>query len=209
MANELRDQELENDGIRNLLFLVPSFTPLSARWCANLLLSKSASGGKLVFVTATQSPDDRIKAWQSHVTTELPPRIGIVNLGGDSRTGAGDPTITVDRGGSEIRVETIQNPGNLTRIGISLTSLLTDWPPENDQVVICFDSLTSLLQYVEVRTLYQFLHVLTRQVNTLGGLAHYHLDPTAHDEQTVNQLMSLFDGIVEPDGSDDWRLRTR
>ncbi|GGL64608.1 hypothetical protein GCM10009039_23180 [Halocalculus aciditolerans] len=55
---------------------------------------------------------------------------------------------------------------------------------------------------------FQFLHVMTVKLSREGAVAHYHLDPDAHDKQTVGTLTQLFDAVLERrDG--EWTLRER
>lgn len=208
MTANVDDHELLHRGTGNWFFLEPAFTPLSDEWCTKLLSSGPATTRNLIFVTTKKTPDDQMALWQAHVKPELPARIGFIDLLGFSRRGASESIQTAERDGCEIRIKTVQ-PGNLTKIGIILSNHLAQWAEEDDCVAVCFDSLTSLLQFVEVRTLYRFIHELTNQVRAVDGLAHYHLDPQAHEEQIVSKFMALFDGVVEPDGDGDWQIRTR
>lgn len=207
MTGKSLDHELLDEGIGNWFFLEPAFTPMADEWCTKLLSSGSSDNSTLLFVTATKTPDDRIDLWQSHASMELPARIGFVDLLGGSRRRSSDPVVTAEQDGCEIRIETVQ-PTNLTKIGIVLSNYLTQWPEEDDRVAICFDSLTSLLQFAELKTLYRFVHELTTIVRTVDGIAHYHLDPQAHEEQIVTKLMALFDAVVELDADGDWRIRS-
>jgi hypothetical protein len=74
---------------------------------------------------------------------------------------------------------------------------------EEEQIAVCFNSVTSLLQYADLQRAFRFLHVVTGRVKTVGGVGHYHLDPDAHDSQTLATLKGLFDAVVEveEDGS--------
>jgi hypothetical protein len=74
--------------------------------------------------------------------------------------------------------------------------------------VVCVDSLTAMLQYVTVETAYEFLHTITGQLYAADASAHFHIDPTAHDDQTVDSIASLFDAVVTL-GGDEPETRTR
>jgi hypothetical protein len=74
--------------------------------------------------------------------------------------------------------------------------------------VVCFDSLTAMLQYVDVETAYEFLHAITGQLYAADARAHFHIDPTAHDRTTVDSIASLFDAVVEF-GADGLETRKR
>jgi hypothetical protein len=53
-----------------------------------------------------------------------------------------------------------------------------------------------MFQYVDVETAYEFLHAITGQLYAAAARAHFHIDPTAHDQQTVDSVASLFDAVV-------------
>lgn len=67
---------------------------------------------------------------------------------------------------------------------------------------MCFHSITALLQYADLSCVFRFLHVLTRHVDTVDGVAHYHIDPTAHDAQTLATIETLFDTVIEYEDGD-------
>lgn len=104
----------------------------------------------------------------------------------------------------DVPVETVSAREDLTGLGILLSRTLT----ANDDVIVCFDSLTALLEYVDHETAYEFLNAVTGQLYAADAAAHFHLDPAAHDRQAVGMLASLFDVIVEWDDG-DWTVRTR
>lgn len=66
---------------------------------------------------------------------------------------------------------------------------------------VCFHSVTALLQFAELPRVFRFLYTLASRVASSGARAHYHLDPNAHDEQTVTALTPLFDAVVQ--GTED------
>lgn len=208
MSNNHQDEELAVGDSSSMFFLEPAFTPQSDNRCAELLSAPPSQDTTLLFITFTQSAESRLEAWQSHVNAEMPSRLGFVDLKGSSQTRKERSLAVADRPGSEIRVETVKNPGNLTKIGIVLSTYISEWAHEGDRIVLCFDSLTALLQFTDVKPVYRFIRELSSQLHNLDALAHYHLDPDAHDEQVVNRLMSLFDAVVEPDEKDKWRVRS-
>ena len=59
-----------------------------------------------------------------------------------------------------------------------------------------FESLNTLLAHIELKRVFRFLHVLVNRVKSTGATAHYHLDPSAHEDSTVATLTSLFDTVV-------------
>jgi hypothetical protein len=45
--------------------------------------------------------------------------------------------------------------------------------------------------------------VLGKRLNAADAVAHFHLDPSAHDEEVVNTFASIFDDVVRAHESDD------
>jgi len=58
-------------------------------------------------------------------------------------------------------------------------------------------SLSTLLMYSDLETVFRFLHVFTGRIQSVDGLGLFCIDSTAHEDQTTNTLTQLFDGIVE------------
>ena len=151
--------------------------------------------------------DDRTVLW---VTYTRSPSACI----GSVSDGAGAPSFSVIAVGETatangdvpeaVSVETVSAPADLTGLGVTLSQTLSG----ADDVTLCFDSVSALLQYVDRETAYEFLHAVTGQLYAAGATAHFHLDPTAHDRQTVDALASLFDAIVDlRDGGRSVRMR--
>ena len=103
-------------------------------------------------------------------------------------------------------LKAVSAPGDLTGLGIAIQTVLDEW---TGAIGLCFDSLTSLLQYVDLETAYEFLHVLIVGLNARDVNAHFHIDPDAHRDQTVHALSSLMDSIVHLDEAGTWTVGTR
>jgi hypothetical protein len=95
-----------------------------------------------------------------------------------------------DRPGVE---RVLEEPADLTGLGITVSERLTDWGSDS---LLIFESLTVLLEHVELKRAFRFLHVLVNRVKATGATAHYHLDPGEHDDRTIATLTSLFDAVV-------------
>ena len=89
-------------------------------------------------------------------------------------------------------------PADLTGIGIHFSEFLqgfySNHGVERNRVLI--HSLSTLLMYSDLQTVFRFLHVFTGRVQSVDGLGLYTIDSTAHDDQTLNTVRQLFDGIV-------------
>lgn len=104
----------------------------------------------------------------------------------------------------EVSVQTVSAAQDLTGLGVTLSQTIS----AHEDIVLYFDSLSVLLQYVDRETAYEFLNAVTGHLYAADARAHFHLDPTAHDRRTVDALASLFDAIAERDDG-EWSVRAR
>ncbi|QKG94082.1 recombinase RecA [Halorubrum salinarum] len=107
------------------------------------------------------------------------------------------------------RIKYASSPVDMTGIGIKLSEFLQafgDRGIERNRVMV--HSLSTLLMYSDLQTVFRFLHVFTGRVQSVDGLGLFSIDSTAHDDQAMNTLKQLFDGIitVPEDGEPDIRL---
>lgn len=196
-----------------VLLLSPSFTEGQGDLCADLLVPRESTGQNALWVSYTKSPDEQVRRFRSH-SAGAPRDVGVISVDDAARsaTAAGGNAVGAGgagtAGGAGATTETVTSPGDLTGLGIRITEYLQRWRDADGRTVVCFDSLTAMLQYVELETAYQFLHVLTGRFATVDAFAHFHMDPAAHDDQTVETIVSLFDAVVEID-DDGTTVRTR
>ncbi|WP_225741195.1 DUF7504 family protein [Halorussus halophilus] len=191
----------------SVLLLAPSLHESTDSACLDLLSLDDPDEENLLWVTYTRSPDSCVQDWLGHAG-ERPDNMRFVSVGETTRSasavsgsgGASPP-------GGDL-VETLSSPGDLTGLGIKLSEILKEWSANDNHTVCCFHSLTALLQYADLQTVYKFLHVLTGRFEATEVTAHFHLDPDACDTQTVSTLTSLFDTVVEFDDG-DWVVRSR
>lgn len=167
--------------------------------CTALLTVEPPEREAVMVITFTQSPADRLDIWQRHVD-ELPATFGVIGVGERSRDAR-----TPDH--ADVTVKTIRTPGDLTGVGVAVSELTGEWIQEAHRPVVCFHSVTVLLQYADLQQAFRFLHTLTGRLEEIDAVAHFHLDPSAHDEQTLKTLRPLFDAVVEvPVEGDDWSV---
>jgi len=180
--------------------------------CAQLLHPDAAADTNVLWVSFTKSPDQQLRRWREHADGQ-PAEMGIVSVEDSTRSVAADAGAPATGGPSlpetNAPIETVTSPNDLTGLGIRITEFLTDWAENDNRTVVCFDSLTALLQYVELETAYEFLHILTGRLASVDAFAHFHMDPEAHDSQTIEILTGLMDGVVEVDEAGDRNVRTR
>lgn len=198
-------------GTHNVLLLAPPLGDEDGDACRSLLWGPPATDLNVLSVTFNQSPDARIERWRAADELTHSANLGFVVVGDGVRSTAAAqaPLEGPDTDDLGPTITSVSSPADLTGIGIEIGHFFEEWGGDGRELRLCFHTLTTFLQYADLRTVYQFLHVLTGRVRTNGGLAHYHLDPTAHDQRTVNSLLGLVDAVVERGANGDWEVRRR
>jgi len=188
------------------LLLSSSFS--DGRNCAELLRPGATAETNVLWVSYTKSPDQQLRRWREHAD-DRPAEMGMVSVEDSTRSVAADSGGGASLPGPDAPVETVTSPNDLTGLGIRITEYLSDWEENDNRTVVCFDSLTALLQYVELDTAYEFLHIITGRMASMDAFAHFHMDPEAHDEQTVEIITSLMDAVVDVDEDGERTVRSR
>jgi KaiC/GvpD/RAD55 family RecA-like ATPase len=107
------------------------------------------------------------------------------------------------------RIKYASSPVDMTGIGIKLSEFLQAFGDRGiKQNRVMVHSLSTLLMYSDLQTVFRFLHVFTGRVQSVDGLGLFSIDSTAHDDQAMNTIKQLFDGIVTvpEDGEPEIRL---
>ncbi|WP_251343423.1 RAD55 family ATPase [Haloplanus halophilus] len=105
--------------------------------------------------------------------------------------------------GGEVRDDTqvryTSSPVDMTGVGIKFSELLEEFYEQRgvERNRVFLDSLSTLLMYSDLQTVFRFLHVFTGRVQSVDGLGLYAIDSSAHDDKTMNTLKQLFDGVIE------------
>ncbi len=105
----------------------------------------------------------------------------------------------LDEARADNRVKYASSPTDMTGIGINLSEFLQtfhrDQGIEKNRIMV--HSLSTLLMYADLQTVFRFLHVFTGRIQSVDGLGVFCIDSTSHDNQTMNTLTQLFDGVIE------------
>jgi KaiC/GvpD/RAD55 family RecA-like ATPase len=159
------------------------------------------NGEGCVIVTTRDSSDRVLTDFQSLLTDPDETHLGIVDC------------VTKHQGQSANDTEQVKyasSPVDMTGIGIKFSEFIetfyTDRDIKHNRVAI--DSLSTLLMYSDLQTVFRFMHVLTNRIEDADAIGIHVLESTAHDAETLNTLKQLFDGIVsiEEDRSVTMRL---
>lgn len=191
----------------NILILAPSPHPTDINICTDLLAVRPPEEVNIWCLAITLSPEERIWHWHNR-RGSLPTRFKIVTTG--SPFPESEQVVSQDEKPLESpEVIRSDDPGNLTKIGVEFTEALTEWQDTPERTMICIHSVTALIQYVEFSKIFKFLHKLKTEVEQTNAVAHYHMDPSAHEATTVGKIKQLFDTVVEVEPDDSWHVMTR
>lgn len=188
----------ELSDVSNVLLLAPSLGGRGADLCLDLLSQTPPSETNVLAINYHDTPEEWVETWIDHVGV-TPVRGGVVSVGQGEET-IDDPSWAVT---------VVENPTDLTGVGIELSELLSrmaNAADDDEQIAVCFDGVTALLQYADLQRAFRFLHVVTGRVKTVDAVAHYHLDPEAHDRQTLATLKGLFDAVLQVNDDGTWTI---
>jgi len=103
------------------------------------------------------------------------------------------------------RIKYASSPVDMTGIGIKLSEFLQEFYESRGrrQNRVLMYSISTLLMYSNLQTVFRFLHVFTGRIQSADAMGVYVIDSTAHDNQTMNTLKQLFDAVIEVEAGED------
>ncbi|MFB6252973.1 MAG: RAD55 family ATPase [Halobacteriaceae archaeon] len=184
----------------NLLISGPPMT--GKRGIAIDILATGAKQGEGTIIVTTKEGASQIED-EFFGRLDDEPQLGIID-GVTRQQGMEDPEET------NLRRYT-SSPVDLTGIGIELSELLEYFHQNQDITAnrVLLDSLSTLLMYSNLQTVFRFLHVFTGRIQSANALGLYTIDDSAHDDQTMSTIQQLFDGAIEirkTDGKPQYRI---
>jgi len=153
-------------------------------------------GDVAIVVTTNRTADQVVSALERRDASGAE-RLGVVDVASDD-------------GGSVdgARVRTLGSPGDLTGLSVEFAKLLESFNESDgdvDRVRVGVSTVSTLLMYAEVRTVFRFLHVFTSRIGSADMLGGFTVTPGMHDDQTVNTVRTIFDCEARV-GDDDLAL---
>lgn len=198
-------------GASNFLVLSPAMDRESRAAFFEMMNPADPAETRVLAVNYSHSFEEWVADWREFVGRD-PAEWVVVSVGETVQPGAADAETGADTG-EEAAAEsgpvdrTLETPGDLTGLGITISEYLSEWTDEAD-ILLTVDSLTVMLQSVDLKRAFRFVHVMTNRSRTVGARSYYHMDPTAHDDQTVVTLASLFDEVLEYAGDGQYKTRS-
>src|SRR6056297_2692790 len=182
------------DAGTNVLVAGPPLT--GKRDLAMEALASGADRGDGTIIVTTKDSADKVLDDLTGAVTISDPDVGGVDC------------VTKQRGiataDDHPRIKYASSPVDMTGIGIKLSEFLQEFY-ENRSLTenrILLHSISTLLMYSDLQTVFRFLHVFTGRIQSADALGLCVIDSTAHDDQTMNTLKQLFDVLVEIEDSE-------
>lgn len=171
--------------------ILVSGPPLSGkRRLAFEALAHGSNNGEGAVIVTTRDSSDRVLAdYRSLLDDPDSASTGIVDC------------VTQHQGRSERDTDTVKyasSPTDMTGIGIKFSEFIEEFYTERNVTHnrVAVDSLSTLLMYSDLQTVFRFMHVLTSRIDDADALGIHVLESTAHDAETINTLKQLFDGMI-------------
>ena len=159
------------------------------------LLAGNGHGRDLLGVTFAGSVHDRLAVWDP-LGDDTAGNATVISMGAIARGAA-----AADGTGPSLplQIEAIDEPDDITALEVTIHERLRDWQADA-ATVVCFHSITHLLDHVDERTASRFVDSLARRFAAAGATAHFHMDPRAHDAATIDRFRDCFDTVVRTHG---------
>ena len=104
------------------------------------------------------------------------------------------------------KIKRVASPLDLTGISVGVNKFLEEYFKQGKTAIVVFDSLSNLLMYSNLQTVFRFLHVLTTRIRAAKAKALYIVEEGMHDEKTVATLKQIFNGVIEMKEEDNKRF---
>ena len=153
------------------------------------------AGETVILITADTSASSVIGALRERDAL-APERLGIVD-------------VTNEKGPEEIdgvQVAQLSSPNDLTGMSLEFAKHLERFQKtgQAERVRVGLLSVSTLLMYGELQTVFRFLHVFTSRIRSAGLFGLFALDPGMHEDKETNTIRAIFDAeaSVTDDGVD-------
>lgn len=180
-------------GIRNGSNIMLVGPPMSQKEIIlyNIMYHGAVINENAVITVTIHESATQILEWFKENKMVLPlSRIGIIDC------------ITKSIGGTAFETETIKftsSPMDLTGLGVRISQFFENFLMKKKipKIQLNINSLSAILMYSNIQTVFRFMHVFTGRIREAGALGIFVVDSGMHDDQTIVTLKQLFDGIIE------------
>ena len=153
-----------------------------------LLAAGHERGNGVLCVTTSKDAASLLNELERQIPTLDRNRVGVVDCSGSDHQQAID----------EIATESVASPGDLTGVSIGTAKLLNRFTNRDiSDVWHGFVSVSTLLRYVNLDTVFKFLHIYTSRIADTRGIGVFTVDNTSHESQEMSTITGEFDGVFE------------
>lgn len=93
-------------------------------------------------------------------------------------------------------IDTVDDPDDLVAVEEKIAEWLDAWEREGDAAIVCFDSVTTLLDRFGRSRTVGFLQAVTERTKAAAAGAHFHLDAESYEGDFAESASTLFDAVV-------------
>ncbi|MDO9096925.1 MAG: RAD55 family ATPase [Candidatus Methanoperedens sp.] len=180
----------------NIMFIGP---PMSGKEAIlnHIMYQGAAKNENAVITVTTRESASHILDWFKQNKLNLPlSKIGIIDC------------VTKTLGGAVVDSENIKiasSPVDLTGIGVKISQFFEEFfmKKNTKKIQLHINSLSTILMYSNIQTVFRFLHVFTGRIKAAGAIGIYVIESGMHDEQSIATLKQLFDGMIEIKSEND------
>jgi KaiC/GvpD/RAD55 family RecA-like ATPase len=193
-------KELDNaiEGIRkgsNILLIGPPMSGKEAILYHIMYHGAAINENAIITVSTRESGTQILERFRENKLTLPLSRIGIVDCITEKRVGAED---------DNENIKIVSSPVDLTGIGVKISQFLDGFKKKNIlKIQLHIDSLSAILMYSNIQTVFKFLHVFTGRIKIIGGMGIYVMEKGMHEKQKIAILKHLFDGMIEIESEND------
>lgn len=183
-----------------VLVLSPLRHDVTDRTCTQFFDAGETPAKNYLFITVEDTAGSRLDICQD--IDRDGGETGVIEVGRDA-TDPSNADVPTELAGQPVTFKTVNSPRNLSKIGVMASRLLMEWENNDYPTVLCFYSLTELLEYGETQDVWEFLHILVSRLNSSNVSGHFHMDNREHPERTIQSFKQLFDLTLTVSASGD------
>lgn len=156
-------------------------------------VTEGIDGGEAAILVGADAGADTVLGELRDRDALVADRLGVVDV-----TGEGGPASVAG-----VPVEHLGSPGDLTGTSLEFAKFLDGFSGADAPagVRVALVSVSTLLMYTDLQTVFRFLHVFSSRIRSAGLFGLFPLYPEMHEDQATSTIRALFDceAVVEGD----------
>lgn len=177
----------------NLIFFGPPMSGKSV--LARIFLYEGLKYGEAGIYVSTKHTGEKVEEWYEERGLDLGGYKGLYGI-----VDCVSKTLRMDLSVQETEVmKRVSSAMDLTGISIEINNLLEEfWMRRRlRRIRVIIDSLSTLLMYSNLQTVYRFLHLITGRVRSTDAVGLYIIEEGMHEPNIINTLKQLSEGVLE------------